>query len=278
MTRVAAIDLGTNTTRLLVADVRDGTVEAIVRRGVVTGLGEGVDRRRILQPAAIDRVFAVLAEFRAEADALGVERALAVGTSAVRDARNGAGFLSEIEQRFRCSARVASGSAEAELNRRGIGPLPATTLVLDVGGGSTELVLGESRTSLDVGSVRLTERHLRSDPPTRGELADAAAQVRALLPDLEPEAAIGVAGTVAQLERLLGRIALPEVDAELERLASLPLASRRHVPRLDPDRAPTIVAGTVIVAEVLRRYALPELVFSVRDLLDGIALEAASGE
>ena len=278
MTRVAAIDLGTNTTRLLVADVENGEVAAIVRRGVVTRLGEGVDEGRALLPEAIERVFAVLADFRREADAFGVERALAVGTSAVRDARNGAGFLSDIERRFGFETRVASGSAEAELNRRGIGSLPDTTLVLDVGGGSTELVLGGTRTSLDVGSVRLTERHLRSDPPTGSELDAAAAHVRSLLPSLEPEDAIGVAGTVSQLEELLGRITLTAAEAELERLASLPLAERRQVPRLDPDRAPTIVAGTLIVVEVLRRYALPELVFSMRDLLDGIALEAADPE
>jgi exopolyphosphatase/guanosine-5'-triphosphate,3'-diphosphate pyrophosphatase len=278
VTRVAAIDLGTNTTRLLVADVEDGIVEAIVRRSTVTGLGEGVDAGRVLQPAAIGRVFAVLADFRREADALGAERALAIGTSAVRDADNGRGFLAEIESRFGFATRLASGSEEAELTRRGIGPLPATTLVVDVGGGSTELVLGARRTSLDVGSVRLTERHLRSDPPTGAELDAAAVHVRSLLPHLEPEAAVGVAGTIHQLEQLLDRITLPEVDAELERLASLPLAARRRVPGLDPDRAPTIVAGAVIVAEVLRRYDLPEIRFSLHDLLDGIALEAAAVE
>ena len=278
MTRVAAIDLGTNTTRLLVADVEDGTVEAVVRRSAVTRLGEGVDRGRVLQPAAVERVFAVLAGFQREADALGAERALAVGTSAVRDARNGSCFLAEIERRFGCSTRIVSGSEEAELSRRGVGLLPATTLLLDVGGGSTELVFGEMRTSLQVGSVRLTERHLRSDPPTRAELDAAAVHVRSVLPRLEPDATIGVAGTVHQLEQLLGRITLAEVDAELDRLASLPLAARRRVPRLDPDRAPTIVAGALIVAEVLRRYALPEIVFSVRDLLDGIALEVAKRE
>ena len=278
MTRVAAIDLGTNTTRLLVADVEDGIVEAIVRRSIVTGLGEGVDAERILQPAAIGRVFTVLADFRREADALGVERALAIGTSAVRDADNGAGFLAEIESRFRFATRLASGSEEAELNRLGIGPLPEATLLVDVGGGSTELVLGDRRTSLDVGSVRLTERYLRSDPPTRAELDAAAAHVRSLLPHLEPEAAIGVAGTIHQLEQLLDRISLPEVDAVLARLAALPLAARRRVPGLDPERAPTIVAGTVIVAEVLRRYELPEILFSLHDLLDGIALEAAVAE
>ena len=278
MTRVAAIDLGTNTTRLLIADVEDGRVEELVRRGAVTGLGQGVDESRRLRPDAIERVFAVLAEFRREADALGAERALAVATSAVRDAENGAGFLEDVERRFGFATRLLSGSEEAELTRRGIGALPETTLVLDVGGGSTELVLGPVRTSLDVGSVRLTERHLRTDPPTPAELAAAADHVRSLLPDLAPSGAIGVAGTIGQLDALLVRITLPAAEAELERLALLPLAERRGVPRLDPDRAPTIVAGTLIVVEVLRRYRLPEIVFSVRDLLDGIAIEAARSQ
>jgi exopolyphosphatase/guanosine-5'-triphosphate,3'-diphosphate pyrophosphatase len=276
VTRVAAVDLGTNTTRLLVADVEDGRVGEVVRRGTVTRLGDGVDERHRLDAAAIERVCAVLAEFSGEADALGAERRLAVATSAVRDAENGVVFLGEIERRFGFATRLVTGSEEAELTRRGIGELPGGTLILDVGGGSTELVLGAARTSLDVGSVRLTERYLRSDPPTEAELSKAAAAVRALLPDLEPDAAVGVAGTVAQLDALVGRITPEAAAAELERVARLPLAERRRVPRLDPERAPTIVAGTLIVVEVLRRYRLAELAFSVRDLLDGIALDAAA--
>ena len=278
MTRVAAIDLGTNTTRLLIADVDGDRVDEVVRRGAVTRLGDGVDEERFLHPEAVARVFALLADFKREADELGVEHSLAVATSAVRDARNGAAFLADLERRFGFATRLVSGTEEADLTRRGIGPLPETTLVLDVGGGSTELVLGSLRTSLDIGSVRLTERYLVSDPPTSAELSTAAGRVRSLLPDLEPAAAIGVAGTAWQLDALLGRITLPAVEAELARLAGLPLAERRAVPRLDPDRAPTIVAGALIVAEVLRRYRVPELVFSVRDLLDGIALAAATRE
>jgi exopolyphosphatase/guanosine-5'-triphosphate,3'-diphosphate pyrophosphatase len=274
--RVAAVDLGTNTTRLLVADVEAEHVAEVVRRSVVTRLGDGVDASGALLPEAIARVFAALAEFKHESDGLGALRVLAVATSAVRDAENGRDFLAELERRFGFGTRLVSGEEEAELTRRGIGALDDSTLVLDVGGGSTELVLGSMRTSLDVGSVRLTERHLRSDPPSRAELAAATDHVRALLPDLEPTAAIGVAGTVWQLHRLLGRITLTGVEAELERLALLPLAARRRVPRLDPERAPTIVAGALIVLEVLRRYGLREIRFSVRDLLDGIALEAAS--
>jgi exopolyphosphatase / guanosine-5'-triphosphate,3'-diphosphate pyrophosphatase len=147
--------------------------------------------------------------------------------------------------------------------------------VLDVGGGSTELMAGAFRQSLDVGSVRLTERFLCSDPPQSGELEAAAEYARGLLPDLSVDAAIGVAGTVAQLHELAGELTLAGVESELVRLAALPLAERRNVPGLDPERARVIVAGAVIVREVLRRYGLERLEFSERDLLDGIVLEAA---
>jgi exopolyphosphatase/guanosine-5'-triphosphate,3'-diphosphate pyrophosphatase len=275
VTRVAAVDLGTNTTRLLVADVEGEAVEEVVRRSAITRLGEGVDAQRLLQPIAVARVHRVLADYRSEAERLGAARTLAAATSAVRDAGNGREFLRELERRFGFATRLLSGDEEAELTRRGTGVLDDETLLLDVGGGSTELILGSFRTSLDVGSVRLTERHLASDPPRRDELEAAAAHVRSVLPALEPAAAVGVAGTVWQLQELAGRLTLEAVEAELERLAVLPLEERRRMPKLDPDRAPVIVAGALIVAEVLRRYGLPELSYSVRDLLDGIALEAA---
>jgi exopolyphosphatase / guanosine-5'-triphosphate,3'-diphosphate pyrophosphatase len=274
LTRVAAVDLGTNTTRLLVADVDGDRVAEVLRRGVVTGLGHGVDASRRLAPEAVERVHAVVAEFRREADELGAERSLAAATSAVRDATNGGELLRDVERRFGFATRLLSGDEEAALTRRGVGALDERTLVLDVGGGSTELILGASRTSLDVGSVRLTDRYLASDPPRREELDAAAAHVRSLLPPLAPAAAVGVAGTVWQLEALLGAITPDAVAAALERLAALPLAERRRVPGLDPPRAPVIVAGALIVAEVLRRYGLARLSYSVHDLLDGIALEA----
>ena len=250
-------------------------VEEVARRGVVTGLGHGVDASRSLGAEAVEHVHAVLAEFRREADALGAGRSLAAGTSAVRDASNGPGFLREVERRFGFATRLLSGDEEAELTRRGVGALDDGTLVLDVGGGSTELILGGWHASLDVGSVRLTDRFLESDPPRREELDAAAAHVRELLPPLGPTAAVGVAGTVWQLEALLGSITPEAVEAVLGRLAALTLAERRLVPGLDPARAPVIVAGALIVAELLRRYTLARLSYSVRDLLDGIALEAA---
>jgi exopolyphosphatase/guanosine-5'-triphosphate,3'-diphosphate pyrophosphatase len=273
--RVAAVDLGTNSTRLLVADVDGDRVDAIVRRATITRLGQGVDATRRLLPAAMARVHAALAEYRRELDALGAERALAVATSAVRDAANGAELLAGVEARFGLRTRLVSGDEEAELTRRGVGALDDATLIVDVGGGSTELIAGGFRTSLDVGSTRLTERFLRSDPPSRVELEAARGYVRGLLPALDVPRAIGVAGTVDQLSRLAGRLTPAAVEAQLELLAALPVAARRELPGLEPGRAPVIVGGTIVVAEVLRAYRLDELAFSVRDLLDGVALEAA---
>ena len=278
MIRVAAVDLGTNSTRLLVADVADGRVDVLVRRSVVTRLGEGVDARRRLLPLPIARVRNVLTDFRRELEQLGAERTLAVATSAVRDAENGEAFLGEVEWSYGFVTRLLSGDEEAALTRRGVGAVDDRTLVLDVGGGSTELTTGDFTTSLDIGSVRLTEQFLHADPPTPAELAAAAAHVNSLLPTLEVRDAIGVAGTVAQLAALAETDGLTpaEVARQVENLSRLPLSQRRLVPRLDPDRAPVIVAGALIVRTVLRRYGLDVLRYSLRDLLDGAALEAAA--
>src|SRR5207302_7790046 len=161
VTRVAAIDLGTNATRLLVADVEDGLVQEIVRRTKITRLGEGVDARRRLLPVPIARVRNTLTDYRREAERLGAERTLAVATSAVRDAENGEAFLGEVEWSYGFKTRLLSGDEEAELTFRGVGTgrtLDAQTLVIDLGGGSTELVVGGPEgiafhTSLDLGSV-----------------------------------------------------------------------------------------------------------------------------
>jgi exopolyphosphatase/guanosine-5'-triphosphate,3'-diphosphate pyrophosphatase len=287
--RVAVVDLGTNSTRLLVADVDDGRVEEVSRRTEITRLGEGVDERRKLLPLPIARVRNVLADYRRELEGLGAERTLAVGTSAIRDAENGEAFLGEVEWSYGFKTRLLSGEEEGELTRRGVAggrELEPGTLVLDVGGGSTELIADGSRTSIDLGSVRLTERFLHSDPPTREELEAATVAVRDALPDLEPAQAIGVAGTITTLAALeLGeydpqrvhgyRLSRGAVDAQLERLASLPLAERRELPGLEPERAPVIVAGAVVVREVLDRYGLDSLEASERDILHGAALEAA---
>ena len=202
--RVAAVDLGTNTTRLLVADLEDGDLEEVVRREEITRLGESVDRRRILLPTAIARVRNVLVDYRREAERLGAERVLAVGTSAVRDADNGEAFLGEVEWSYGFTTRLLDGGEEAEMMLRGVASdhaVAAGTLVVDIGGGSTELVLTDGSrlswaNSTDAGSVRLTERFLHSDPPTDEELATCAEHVRSLLPPLRPTSAVGVAGTI----------------------------------------------------------------------------------
>jgi exopolyphosphatase / guanosine-5'-triphosphate,3'-diphosphate pyrophosphatase len=288
--RVGVVDLGTNSTRLLVAEVDDGHVEEIARHTQITRLGEGVDERRKLLPLPIARVRNVLADYRRELEELGAERVLAIGTSAIRDAENGEAFLGEVEWSYGFATRLLSGSDEAQLTRRGVAngrELGDDTLVLDVGGGSTELITARERTSLDVGSVRLTERHLHSDPPTDEELEAAARAVRDELPFLEPDGAIGVAGTITTLAALeLGgydphrvhgyRLSREGVGAQLDRLASLPLAQRRELAGLEPERAPVIVAGAVIVREVLDRYGLAGLEVSERDILHGAALEAAA--
>jgi exopolyphosphatase/guanosine-5'-triphosphate,3'-diphosphate pyrophosphatase len=282
VTRVAAVDLGTNTTRLLVADVEDGRLDEVVLRQRITRLGEDVDSRRRLLPLPIARVRNVLSDYRRELESLGAERVLAVATSAVRDAENGEAFLGEVEWSYGFTTRLLSGEEEAALTLRGVGDVARDTLVLDVGGGSTELVMRDRAISLDIGSVRLTEQH--------GEDVDAiAAHVRPLLPaDLAPARAIGVAGTITSLAAL--DLALPAydrdqvhghvltlgaVEQQLARLAGLPLPERRKLPALDPERAPVIVAGAVIVREVLHAYDLDALEASEHDLLHGVALAAA---
>ena len=288
--RVGAVDLGTNSTRLLVADVDGGQVEDVARRTEITRLGEGVDERRKLLPLPIARGRNVLADYRRELEELGVERVLAIGTSAIRDAENGEAFLGEIEWSYGFATRLLSASEEADLTRRGVAngrELGDGTLVLDVGGGSTELITASERTSLDLGSVRLTERHLHTDPPTDGELEAAARAVRDELPSLEPNGAIGVAGTITTLaalelggydpERVHGHhLSREAVEAQLARLSSLPLAQRRELPGLEPERAPVIIGGAVVVQEVLARYGLAGLEVSERDILHGAALEAAA--
>jgi exopolyphosphatase / guanosine-5'-triphosphate,3'-diphosphate pyrophosphatase len=290
--RVAAVDLGTNTTRLLVAEVEDGRLDEIVRREAITRMGESVDRRRILLPTAIARVRNVLVDYRREAEGLGAERILAVGTSAVRDADNGEAFLGEVEWSYGFTTRLLDGGEEAELMLRGVASdqlLDDGTLVIDIGGGSTELAMaGAERiawaVSTEAGSVRLTERHLPSDPPTEDEIDACAAHVRSLLPNIRVGRAIGVAGTVTTAasidlggtSRVHGHVlTFRSLVSILEGLASLPLETRRTVRGLAPARAPVIVGGLVVLREILERYRLHEVTVSERDLLHGTALEAA---
>jgi exopolyphosphatase / guanosine-5'-triphosphate,3'-diphosphate pyrophosphatase len=292
--RVAAIDLGTNTTRLLIADVNAERVEEISGRTTITRLGEGVDARRRLLPLPIARVRNVLADYRRELESLGAERTLAAATSAVRDAENGEAFLGEIEWSYGFTTRLLTGEEEAELTLRGVGEAGHDALVVDIGGGSTELIGAGTRISTELGSVRLTERFLPSDPPTEDELDTLGAATRSVLAEQVPETltarrAIGVAGTITSLAALdLGlveydrdrvhghRLGDAAVKAQLERLAALPLAERRQVPGLEPERAPVIVAGAVLLREIMHHFGLASIEASERDILHGIALEAAA--
>jgi exopolyphosphatase/guanosine-5'-triphosphate,3'-diphosphate pyrophosphatase len=303
VTRVAAVDIGTNSTRLLVADVDDGRITDIERATRITRLGEGVDERRRLLPVPIARVRNVLTDYRRRIEALGTERTLAIATSAIRDAENGEAFLGEIEWSYGFATRLLSGHEEALMTYRGVTSereLEAGTVIIDIGGGSTELIAGEPdgvrwHDSLDIGSVRLTERFLHSDPPTAAELDTCGAHARALLGERIPDeirsattTAIGVAGTITSIAALaLGlekydrdrvhgsRLSAEELSEQLNRLAAVPLAERRTFGPLDPDRAPVIVAGAVIAREALAFFGLDALQISERDILDGAALAAA---
>ena len=303
MTRVAAVDIGTNSTRLLVADVDDGRITDVERDTRVTRLGEGVDERRRLLPVPIARTPNELADYRRTLEGLGAERTLAIATSAIRDAENGEAFLGEIEWSYGFTTQLLSGHEEALMTYRGVTSeqqLQAGTVIVDIGGGSTELVAGEPdgvrwHDSLDIGSVRLTERFLHGDPPTAAELDACAAAVQALLAERVPDeirsaatSAIGVAGTITSIAALaLGleeydrdrvhgsRLTANELSEQLERLAAVPVAERRRLRPLDPDRAPVIVAGAVIAREALSFFGLDAFQISERDILDGAALAAA---
>ena len=288
--RVAAVDLGTNTTRLLVADVDDGRIDEVHRETRITRLGEGVDARGRLLPLPIARVRNALSDYRRTLEGLGAQRTLAVATSAVRDAENGEAFLGEIEWSYGFATRLLSGTEEALLTRRGVDPKPGT-LVVDIGGGSTELIVDDFHVSLDIGAVRYTERFVHTDPPDPQELDECARAVHAILEELvqvKAQSAIGVAGTVTTLAALdLGlerydrkrvhahRLTTAGARTQLERLAALPLHQRRELPAIEPDRAPVIVAGAVILVSILDHFGLEEIDVSEHDILDGIALAAA---
>ncbi len=267
MTRVGAIDLGTNATRLLVADVEDGRVDELVRRTRITRLGEGVDARRRLLPVPVARVRNVLADYRRELEELGAERTLAVATSAVRDAENGEAFLGEVEWSYGFRTRLLSGDDEAAMTLRGVGPLEPGTVVIDVGGGSTELITESFRLSMDIGSVRLTERY-------GTDWDAAAAEIRANLPALAGERVLGVDGTTAELAAL-DSVTLVGIDRVLDWLRTSTDAERR-ARLLQPDRSDVIAAGVLIVREVLLHLGLERISPSSRDLLNGVALEAAA--
>jgi exopolyphosphatase/guanosine-5'-triphosphate,3'-diphosphate pyrophosphatase len=245
----------------------------------------------------------VIADYKARWEELGAERVLAIATSAVRDALNGDAFIAELRERFDLDAALLTGEEEARLTYLGATaqrPGDEITLVCDIGGGSTELIVGSGaevdfHTSLQAGTIRHSERHLTSDPPDPHELEDLADDVRHLIEDAISSRqgtggvhAIAVAGTPTSMaaidqeldpydaERVHGyRLKMRPAQRMLSRLASLPLAERLRVPGLHPGRAPTIVAGAVILVQVMRAFSLDEIEVSERDILHGSALSAA---
>lgn len=291
MTRAAAVDIGTNTVLLTIAERRGDLVLPLCERARVTRLGAGVDRTRRIAPDARARTLACLDEYGALIARHDVTEVDAVGTSALRDASADPSFLDQAERALGVRPRVVSGEEEATLTFHGsLSGLGASgpVLVFDVGGGSTEVVSGtaegaiEHAHSLDIGSVRLFERHVRSDPLAPGELSAVRARVRDALASVTPPRGafqlIGVAGTVTTLAALAGpaerlhgaRLDRALVEAQAERLARLPLALRIGLANLDPARADVIPVGAAIVSEVLAWSGAAALTVSERGVRWGL--------
>jgi exopolyphosphatase / guanosine-5'-triphosphate,3'-diphosphate pyrophosphatase len=289
-----------------VADVdpATGALAELERRTVVTRLGQGVDATGRLAPEAVERVVAVLAEYRAAIDDLGARRTVAVLTSAVRDAANGPDFARRVRDEFALDARTIAGDEEARLTFRGATSERAPdaawpVVVIDIGGGSTELVVGDRaglrfHVSTQAGAVRQTERHVRSDPPAPAELAAMRDEVRSIFDAAVPaevragaRAAIAVAGTPTSLAAIDQKLdpydpakvhgyvlTLESAQSALDDLAAMTDDERRNVPGLDPARAPAIVAGATLLVEALRAFGLDSTEVSEHDILRGAALEA----
>ena len=299
--RVAAVDCGTNSLKLLVADLdpATGTQVDLVREQRITRLGQDVDRTGRIAPEALTRTLAACDDYAATARRLGAERVRCCATSAARDAGNGDGFAAGMRARFGVDVEVLTGRQEAALSYAGVardlpGGRAGTMLVVDVGGGSTELVLGEgtrvlASASADVGSVRVTERHLTGDPPTAAQRTAAAADVDAALAALAVRPAdagtlVGVSGTVVTVAaRALGldspddprlhgaRIDSAAVRAACASLLAATVAERRELSVMHPGRADVIGGGAVVLDRVLVAAGVGELVVSLQDVLDGIA-------
>lgn len=303
--RVASLDIGTNSVLLLIAE-RDqqGTIRPLLERATITRLGEGVDRTRELLPAATERTLGCLRDYAGELTRFGVERVAAVGTSALRDARGGAEFSALAASVLGVMPEIISGPREAELTFAG--SLAGLDLarerdisVFDVGGGSTEIVSGRldasgrahiaSAVSLDVGSVRLFERHVRTDPPTAAELDAVKRDVdRALAaaPSVSRDYLIGVAGTVTTLASVAlelesydsaivhGHVLTSGAVAEVaQKLTATPLETRKTLRGMEPRRADVIVTGAVLVERVLAWSGVPQIIVSDRGVRWGLAAE-----
>jgi exopolyphosphatase/guanosine-5'-triphosphate,3'-diphosphate pyrophosphatase len=297
--RVAAVDCGTNSIRLLVADVGGDTKTDVHREMRVVRLGQGVDRTGRLAPEALERTRAALVDYATTCHELGVERTRMVATSATRDASNREDFRAMVLDVLGAEPEVITGDEEAALSfdgaTRGLDPADGPFLVMDIGGGSTELVLGTERVdaarSVDVGCVRLTERHLADDPPTVDQVAGAIADIDAALvlvrqsvPVERARTAIGLAGSVTTVAALaldlpaydaraihLSRIPAECVQEVSDRLLAMTRDARAALPVMHPGRVDVIGAGALVLAILVDRLGLPEVLVSESDILDGIA-------
>jgi exopolyphosphatase / guanosine-5'-triphosphate,3'-diphosphate pyrophosphatase len=307
VTRVAAIDCGTNSIRLLVADVTGDGLHDVVRRMEIVRLGAGVDRTGRLAPDALARTFTALDDYAAEIRRHGAERVRMVATSATRDADNRDEFVAGVVDRLGVPPEVATGDEEAALSftgaTRGIradADVAAPYLVCDIGGGSTELVLGDTEQvlascSIDIGCVRMTERHLHDDPPTAEQVTAARADIVAALDDaaahVDLAAArtlVGLAGSVTTVTALaLGldrydparihhaRVPAAAVHAVTERLLGMTRQERAALPPMHPGRVDVIAAGALVLDLVVARGGFTDVVASEHDILDGIAYSVA---
>jgi exopolyphosphatase/guanosine-5'-triphosphate,3'-diphosphate pyrophosphatase len=306
VTRVAGIDCGTNSIRLLVADVGDAGLTEVVRAMEIVRLGEGVDRTGRLSPAAIGRTRVALERYAKTIAETGAQRVRMVATSASRDAENADDFRAMVRGVLGQDPEVISGDAEARLSFTGaIAGLRAEApyLVVDIGGGSTEFVLGtdavEAARSVDIGCVRLTERHLHDDPPTAAQIAAAEADIRAAValaretvPVERAATLVGLAGTVTTVTALA--LGLPAYDstkihharvtaAQVSDVTAMLLrsthAERAALPVMHPGRVDVIGAGALVLQVLMEAVGADEMVASEHDILDGIALSiAASGQ
>jgi exopolyphosphatase / guanosine-5'-triphosphate,3'-diphosphate pyrophosphatase len=300
---VAAIDSGTNSTRLLIADAAGRTLD---RRMIITRLGQDVDRTGKLAPEAIERVLAALREYRSAMDDHGVERVRMAATSAARDAANRDEFFDAAEAILGTRPELLSGEEEGRLSFAGatsdLDPGDGPFLVVDIGGGSTEFVVGRTEPtgvmSIDVGCVRLTERYLHSDPPDAGELADALSIVRGYLDDVVREVPdtmdaarlVGLAGsvtTMAAVEQGLAaydrdrihhfRLTRAAAEDVFRTLATEARADRRHNPGLEAARVDVIVGGALVLVAIMRHFDFDECLVSESDILDGMAASLLRG-
>jgi exopolyphosphatase / guanosine-5'-triphosphate,3'-diphosphate pyrophosphatase len=297
--RVAAIDVGTNSTRLLVAEENYAGIRSLERRMVITRLGQGVDEQRTLARDALERTLATIADYAGTCGEYGVAKLRVTGTSAVRDARNRNEFFEGVRRLTGRDPELLSGDQEARTTFAGVRSDLTDdeyVLVVDIGGGSTELIYGRSKpehlVSIDIGCVRMLEKHLHSDPPKEAEREALRAEVLDALKEFEVPTGIdphtrlvGVAGTVTQLATL--KAGLPVYDPDVvhhmvlshgdvrllaKRLASLPYDKRKRIKGLEPGRVDVIVAGAEILLCVMESFDSAEVLVSEKDILDGLVM------